>query len=115
MEKAQETWSRMLVAIRPSRYWCTYATGPAAISSRKTIRRLPPTKLAKLERMAIGSVLGLEAGEGLGSDAVEVVEARPRVELALEHEHALVLEHVADLARRIAQVAELARADRADL
>src|SRR5688500_12708810 len=49
------------------------------------------------------------------SQTEEVEEARPRVQLALEHEHTLVLEHVAHLGIGIAQVAELAGTDRTDL
>src|SRR5688572_21713641 len=45
----------------------------------------------------------------------EVEEARARAELLLEDEHALVLEHPADVALGIEQVAEDARARRAGL
>src|SRR5512142_1872980 len=49
------------------------------------------------------------------SGRIEVVELRVRGELLLEDEDALPLHHLPDLALRIEEVAELARADRADL
>src|SRR5690554_925564 len=45
----------------------------------------------------------------MGSLVEEVEEARARSELLLQHEHALVLEHPADLAVRVEEVAEDAR------
>src|SRR6516164_8479708 len=109
----------MLVVIRPCCIWWIHAASPAAIAStrnathvqyhafpRSTMRKLPTTNSPNARS---------DLTRAPPSQAVEVEETRPRVELVLEHEHALVLEDVADLAVRIAQVPELARTDRTNL
>src|SRR3972149_1164922 len=70
------------------------------------MRAVPVTKLPTLLMSVIAA---------FPSQPVVVEELRLRVQLFLEDVHALVLDDVADLAFRIEQVAELARAYRADL
>src|SRR5512139_2126135 len=101
--------------MRPARACCAYATPPAAtIRSRKAthaLYALPPLSTCRTQPFRNSRMPDM----GASSRRVEVVELRVGGELLLEDEDALRLHHLADLALGVEEVAELARADGADL
>src|SRR5512142_617111 len=104
----------MLVAMSPSRACTAYAIAPTAMdASRNAIQAQYPRFPRTTSRPQ--PLRNSLTPDMAASGRVEVVELRVRGELLLEDEHPLGLHHLADLALRVEEVAELPRADRADL
>src|ERR1700693_1946843 len=103
----------MLVTIRPCWNWSTYASPPQTMSARSRGSHaqyaFPPRRPSRMlvDKNWNGPIVALEP--------IEVEELRLGLELALQHEDALLVDDARDLALGIEQVAELAGADRADL
>src|SRR5512143_668750 len=107
----------MAVISSPCCSWPAYASAPEPISTPSTASQAQYMRLPCSTRRTLPVKKRVKSRSvvTVASRSVEVEEAGDRVEVLLEHEHPLVLHDVADLARRVEDVAELARAGGADL